>query len=265
MYKQLVSAIGLTALTLMGEAQAVALAPEVAGSYLSGDGANSQWVQVYASETDGWRGATNGAYSWGTGIWGLADAAQVMALSMGDPYVLKTYSGVSSQINYSNQAYLDLYASTWGAQNLAPIFTNAAGENQENFAAHFSGYIAITSPGTYNFGVLYDDGFRFTLTGAGGAGLSISQNGLNPRDRLGFGEDLTLDSGLYAFDLLTYNRMEVGVVNLAWTQNGGAWNTITQDHLYTSIPVPEPQAAAMMLAGLALIGMAVRRQRRLAG
>jgi hypothetical protein len=266
MYKQLLSIVGLSTLSLLSEASAVALAPQVAGNYLNGNGANSQWVQVYARASeesggpDGWRGSTQGSQAWGTGIWSLADAGQVMSLSAGDPYVLKTFSGVASQISYSNQAYLNQWGATWGTQNLAPIFTNAAGENQENFASHFTGYISITDPGMYNFGVMYDDGFNFTLTGAGGSSLSISQDGLNPRDRLGFGQDLSLTSGLYSFDLLAYNRLEVGVVNLSWTQNGGDWVTIPQDHLFTTTPVPEPEALSFMLAGLGVVAWATRRK-----
>lgn len=262
MHKQLLSILGVSALSLVAQAHAMALAPEIAGTYLNGDGANSQWVQVYASASDGWRGATYGGESWGTGIWGLADAHQVLSLSMGEPHVLKTFSGVANQISFANQAYLDQYAATWSTQNLAPIFTNGPGENQENFAAHFTGYISITNAGLYNFGVLYDDGFNFTLTGAGGASVSISQDGLNPRNRLGFGEDLALDSGLYAFDLLAYNRLEVGVVNLSWTQNGGDWITVNQDHLFT-YAVPEPGDLPLMLAGLVGIGLAACRKRRL--
>ncbi len=267
MYKQVLAVMGLSALFQMTEVRAIALAPEVAGTFLNGDGANSHWVQVYARASeqsdgpDGWRGSTYGAYTWGTGIWGLADANQVLTLSAGDPYVLKTLSGVASQISFSNQAYLDQWSATWGTQDLAPIFSNAPGENQENFAMHFTGYISITDPGMYNFGVMYDDGFSFTLTGAGGASLAISQDGLNSRDRLGFDEDLALGSGLYAFDLVAYNRLEVGVVNLSWAENGGDWTTITQDHLFTSA-VPEPGSMHMMLAGLAMLGMVGRRLRK---
>lgn len=268
MCKRLLCIVGTSTLSLLSEAYAIALAPQVAGIYQNGNGANSQWVQVYARASeesggpDGWRGPTQGAQAWGTGIWSLADAAQVMSLSAGDANVLKTFSGVASQISYSNQTYLTKWGATWGTQDLAPIFTNAAGENQENFTAHFNGYISITDPGMYNFGVMYDDGFNFTLTGAGGTSLSISQDGLNPRDRLGFGQDLALTSGLYSFDLLAYNRLEVGVVNLSWTENGGDWITIPQDHLFTTTPVPEPAAMSLMLAGLAVVGLAARRKRK---
>jgi hypothetical protein len=60
----------------MSGVQATVLTPLVAGNYLNGDGANSQWVQV----ASGWRGATYGNEPWGTGIWSLADARAVLAL-----------------------------------------------------------------------------------------------------------------------------------------------------------------------------------------
>jgi hypothetical protein len=43
----------------------------------------------------------------------------------------------------------------------------------------------------YNFGVLSDDGFAFSLFG-GNNTLTLDQNGLNPRDRYGFSQDLQL-------------------------------------------------------------------------
>lgn len=224
-------------------AQAIPLAPAVAGNFTHGDGANSLWVQV----ADDWRGSIFGGEAWGTGIWGLADQALVLGLSAGQPGVLRTYGGTVDSINFADQRFIDEHGASWGSPTLAPLFSG--GEGQDNWASRFTGYIAIPTAGRYNFGVLYDDGFRFTLGGASNS-LSIEKDGLNPRDRLGFDGDLELDAGLYSFTLDAYERLEAGAVQLAWfTPGANDWTVVPQDQLFTS-PVPEPGPAALLAAGL---------------
>ncbi len=237
-------------------AHALSLDPQHAGLYQNGDGANSRWVQV----TGDWRGSIYGDQSWGTGIWGLADQAQVIDMASGDPFVVRTLATHVAQINFADQRFIADWGTAWSTPTLAPIFPNA-GENQDNWASRFSGYIAITAPGAYNFGVLYDDGFRFSLFGAGGSSLAIQKDGLNPRDRLGFSEDLLLKPGLYAYQLDAYDRLEAGVVQLAWTTpQSGSWSVVPQEHLFAT-PIPEPSVPMLMLAGLAAIGLGARRAR----
>ena len=244
-------------LGLMAPAHAMPLAPQYAGVYLNGDGANSRWVQV----ADDWRGGIQGSEPWGTGIWGLADQAGVMSLSAGDPFVVQTLTTVVDQIDFADQRFIDDWGTTWGTPQLAPVFDNHAGETQDNWASSFWGYIAITTPGAYNFGVLYDDGFRFSLFGAGGSSQSISIDGLNPRDRLGFAEDLLLSPGLYGFQLDAYERLEAGVVQLTWyTPGANDWAVVPQANLFAS-PIPEPSVPILMLAGLAAFGLGSRRPR----
>ena len=252
-------ALSLTLLLgLATPAHAIPLAPEYAGTYLNGDGANSRWVQV----ADDWRGSLEGSESWGTGIWGLADQAAVMALADSDPAAVRTQTTRVAQIDFADQRFTDDWGATWGTPQLAPIFDNHVGETQDNWASSFWGYIAITTPGAYNFGVLYDDGFRFSLFGAGGSSQSILIDGLNPRDRLGYSEDLQLSSGLYGFRLDAYERLEAGVVQLAWYAPGSDdWAVVPQSNLFTS-PVPEPAVPLLMLAGLAAIGVRIRRTQR---
>lgn len=244
-------------LGLAAPAHALPLAPQYAGLFQNGDGANSQWVQV----TDDWRGSLYGDQSWGTGIWGLSDQAQVMGLASNDPSVVRTLATRVDQINFADQRFINDWGAAWGTPPLAPLFTNTVGEGQDNWASRFSGYIAITTPGAYNFSVLYDDGFRFSLFGAGGNTQAIEMDGLSPRDRLGFSEQLLLSPGLYAYQLDAYDRLEAGAVQLAWvTPESGNWAVIPQAHLYTN-PVPEPSGILLMLAGLAAAGLAVRRAR----
>lgn len=232
--------------------QAIPLAPQYAGTYLNGDGANSQWVQVAAD----WQGTNNASQ---TGIWGLQDQSAVMNLQAGDAKVIQTLSRRVDQISFADQAYTSSWGATWGAVPLAPIFNNTPGEDQDNWASRFTGYLSITAPGDYNFGVLYDDGFRFSLIGAGGQTASLEKDGLNPRDRLGFDENLQLVSGLYAFQLDAYEHLEAGVVQLGWWTPGADLAVIPRENLFTS-PVPEPSMPMLVLAGLALVGWRTRHR-----
>jgi hypothetical protein len=244
--------VGLTA-----SAHALPLTPQYAGLHENGDGANSYWVQV----SDDWRGNLKGGEGWGTGIWGLSDHAQVMGLANNDPFVVQTLATRVDQINFGDQRFINEWGTSWSTPLIAPIFNNAQGENQDNWASSFWGYIAITTPGAYNFDVLFDDGFRFSLFGSGGNSLSILKDGLNARERLGFSEDLQLSAGLYGFQLDAYERLEAGVVQLAWyTPGADDWALVPQAHLFTS-PIPEPSVTLLMLAGLAAFGLGIRRRR----
>lgn len=231
-------------------ANAVTLVPQYAGTFTNGNGANSQWVQV----SEDWRGPINGTEPWGTGIWGLADQAVVMNLNSGDTDVVKTLSTRVDQINFADQEFNATGQTKWGATPLAPIFSAVPGEYQNNWASRFTGYLAVTTPGDYNLGVLYDDGFRLSLTGAGGQTVSLAKDGLNFPDRLGFAENLQLTNGLYAFQLDAYERLEAGVVQLSWlTPDAPSWSVIPKANLFTT-PVPEPGMSLLMLAGLAMVG-----------
>ncbi len=247
----------LAATLAIPAAQAIPLTPLVGGSFTDGDGANSQWVQV----TDSWRGSIYGSESWGTGIWGLADHTLVMGLASGHPDVVRTHTGTVSQISFADERFISDYGTSWASPALAPLFTG--GEGQENWAASFTGYIAIPTTGFYNFGVLYDDGFRFTLTDQSGSS-SLVMDGLNPRDRLGFSSDLELAAGLYGFSLESYERLEAGVVQLSWFTPGASdWSVIPQSQLYTTVPspVPEPSHAVLFASGLLLLFARYRARR----
>lgn len=242
--------LGLTA-----PAQALPLTPQYDGLHQNGNGANSSWVQVIGD----WRGNIYGDQSWGTGIWGLSDYAQIMSLEGNDPFIVQTLTTRVDQINFADQRFIDDWGSSWSTPLLAPIFIGTSGQNQDNWASSFWGYIAITTPGAYNFGVLFDDGFRLSLFGAGGSSQSILRDGLNPRERLGFSEDLQLSTGLYGFQLDAYDRLEAGAVQLAWyTPGANDWALVPQAHLFAS-PIPEPSVSMLLLAGLAAFGLSTRR------
>lgn len=274
------AALGALALPLPAVATSVALDPTLPGRYAPGTGANAvfhridgDWTgtSVHWNETlrqygnaagDGYRRI--GEFGWGTGIWGLADWTAINA--PGSSLPMQTWSGVVDTINRGDLEYTSgMYPNTagaWGAADALPgaLFDGVAGA-QDNWTAHFDGYVRITAPGEYNFGVLYDDGFFLRIWGAEGPPVEIASDFLSARDRLGFDHDLALGTGLYRFELGTYDRLEVGVVNLSWRQGGGEWLTVpTAALVIDPIAIAAPGTAAAALLGLGLL--AASRARR---
>lgn len=255
------------------------LAPSLAGDYASGDGADARFVKL----DDAWHGSSvlwneaahqfgNGIaisnYGWGSGIWGLSDWKTLMALPPNQPPIAETWSGIAPLINYGNIVYNKKYDATWGAAQPLPD-----ADMQTNVLTDFSGYIRITDAGLYNFGVLYGDGFFFNLFGANGE-LSISKDFLNPRDRLGFDDNLALDPGLYRFELGSYYRLEAGVVDLRWLRKGhdSNWSLVPTADLVTrpdlltndvGTQLPLPGTLPLILGALLPLALARRRPARL--
>ncbi len=253
------TAAGLLILTVPpARADTVTLAPYVAGSFTGGNGVNSHWVQVNPT----WQP---------TGISNLADADAALGLPSSNPRVLRQTGAVLSTVNVGNQRYnyknVQSWYDRWPSAGPVPLF--AAGDpDQTDYAGRVWGYIAVTTPGAYNFGVLADDGFRFTLFGAGGGSESMAFDGLHPRKRKGFGNNLELGTGLYYFDLIGYNHLEAGVLNLGWWQGPKNWAfaTIPQANLFTAVPAPAPVPlpAAVWLMGSGLLGLLGLARRRTA-
>jgi len=248
----------LIALFLQSTARAatVALDPIFSGTFTNGNGANSHWAQVQ----NNWQGPSTFSQQYG-GISSLEDANTALAMTASSSGFMRSTDAVVSNINAGNDWFNQAHGSTWGNANMPPLF-NTGDPNQENYAGHIWGYIAVPTAGNYNFGVLYDDGFAFTIWGGNGS-QSISMNGLNPPDRLGFSSDLSMLAGLYRFDLVGYNRLESGVLNLGWWYgpDTSEFALISQSNLYTS-PVPIPAAAWLFGSGLlGLIGVVWRGKR----
>ena len=266
------------AIALVGAAglvQATSLTPAISGHFAQGQGVDAQFYKV----RDDWRGSgvlydadtdqlgtgqPIGNFPGGTGIWGLVDwktANESAPAGM----IESQWSGRVAEIAFGDEELDSLYRDSWAAVALAPLFgPGGTASTQDNWTSHFSGYIRISEAGAYNFSVLHDDGFFFNLGGANGQVLSLSNDFLNPRNRMSFSSSLVLDVGLYAFELGAYEHLEAGVVELSWMRDNGAWSRVPTGHLVAMdeiAPVPEAGTWAMMLGGLVVLASLVVRRR----
>ncbi len=262
-------------------AEPVVLAPLWAGSYVAGTGVDAVFRKVH----DSWQGSTVlwnqqtgqygsgsaiGGFSWGTGIWGVADWQAANSTNPPPEMVSAVLNTRVSQISFGDERYNQEHGARWGTVDVAPLFGSSAG-SQDNWTSRFTGYLRITQPGLYNFSVLSDDGFFFRLSGAGQQ-LGIHSDYVNPRERVGFEQDLMLQEGLYEFELGAYDRLEAGVVDLSWSRDGGPVQLVPTANLVglndvqavvvpVPVPVSEPASAWLVVAaGLGLFGSLRRRQ-----
>ncbi|HMO44827.1 MAG TPA: PEP-CTERM sorting domain-containing protein [Rubrivivax sp.] len=250
----------------------IVLAPSLAGQYQAGSGVDATFLKV----DDAWHGSSVlwneatkqygsgqpvSSWGWGTGLWGIADW-QTANHSPTAGMIQDSWSGRVAQIAWGDDAYNSAHGARWGTVDRAPLFSGAG--SQDNWSSSFSGYIRITDDGLYNFSVRYDDGFFFKLHGDGST-LELSTDLLNPRDTLGFGQDLLLSAGLYAFELGAYERLEAGVVELSWSRDGGGWARVPTANLVASdaaAAVPEPATFALVAASLGLLAASRARRKR---
>jgi hypothetical protein len=254
-------AVGMALAALAAAASAVPtpLDPLLAGAHAAGTGVDARFLKVDDNWHDSsvlWKDPNPiGTYDWGTGIWGIADWHTANGASPPPGMVTASWSGRVGVVSFGDEHYNNDHGSTWGVVGLAPL----AGFGQDNWTSFFSGYIRIAEAGQYNFSVLHDDGFFFTLGGLGQT-LAIDNDFLNPRERVGFASDLLLGVGLYTFTLGAYDRLEAGVVELAWSRDGGDWTPVPTENLVAQ-PVPLPATGWLLAGGLLVLAGSRQRSR----
>ena len=264
----------------------------LAGNWYKADN-NARFSNLQYTERDttsptfGQTGAIKN-WSWATGIWAASDVAN-LASSPRPSYVTRVATSVGA-INYANNVYNNIYSpatgnSAWNADYDRPLTPIVGGANncdastmgldicanEQNYAATFTGYLYVATKGKYDFSVFADDGFTFALTGLDGVtgqkeSLGIDHNALvnssgrGQYDLLaqnGF-DSLTLDVGYYGIGLNYFNRLEAGVLDLAWHGPGNIdWRTIDGGDLFNS--VPEPTSVALW--GMALLALVLTRMK----
>lgn len=273
---------------------ALSLDPLSAAPQSSGGGVSATWVQVRDDahfSTQPWAEAGGpalpiGSYAWGDGIWGTGDVNVLMGLPAGDPMLVGRVGGLSA-ISFANTVYNGLAGSgsygSWGydyARPLAPIVAQTG--QQTNYAARFSGYLYVAEAGLYDFGLFSDDGFVFSLSGNDGAyavAHTTHAGSTSGRDYYTLSgangnAAIELDKGYYGLSLDYYNRLEAGVIDLAWWQPGtDGWRSIEADRLFDRLPqggsaavppaaVSVPEPGVLSLIGLVGVAAAMLRRRR---
>lgn len=123
--------------------------------------------------------------------------------------------------------------------------------NLSNHAIVLSGYLAIATPGTYQFSMASDDGSRLRIGGT----TVIDADGAHGFSG-GSANVQFSNSGLYAFDVLAFENADV--TGLTVLQNG---NAITAGQLYSST-VPIPAAGWLFFSAVAGIGIHARSRRQ---
>ena len=254
------------------------------GSNMSG-GLAGQWYQIDGSLRFSdfvYEGQAIKEYGWGTGIWAVGDIAAIMSGSIPAVATAQTVGAV----NYANNIYNNTLQSgaygTWAEDRVRPLTPFQVANSctaqsdgcasETNYAATFSGYLYVEEAGSYDFGVFADDGFSFGLLGAGNQSLGMeyaSVAGSTGRESFTLQSfnslsAIHLDQGYYGLSLAYFNRLEAGVIELAWTRTdtASAWTTIGSGNLSPTTPVPEPQTYAMLLAGALVVASITRRSLR---
>jgi hypothetical protein len=252
------------AAALCGIAQAatVSLAPLLPGRHAQGSGVEASVLKV----DDGWRGSgvrhdpvtdplgrglPIGSFPGGTGLRGLV-AWHTARFAPPPGMIEAAWNGRVAQTGFGDALYDRWYAPQRGAMALPPLFVGDDTGSQDNRTARFSGYVRIAEAGVCHFGVLHDDGFGFTLAGAAGRSMTLDHDGPNPPSRIAFAQDLRRDAGLYGFVPGACERLEVGVVEPAWTQDDRGWSRVPTAHLLTDGDLrrlPEPGELALLAPG----------------
>jgi len=181
-----------------------------------------------------------------TGWWdGFSAASNYLA---NDPTPSGTFTATS--VNYSGN---DLTSIVTFLGNDGASFVGTNG-NMADGVLVLKGWIDIAA-GSQTLSVNHDDGFRMILDGT-----NVAQTGCCGAT------DISVDfatAGWHSIELDYNNAMYgnyTGGATLGLSENG---QLVTASDLSTMSPVPESQNAALLVAGLGLIGIAARRRSKI--
>lgn len=130
-----------------------------------------------------------------------------------------------------------------------------ASDGDPRFAVHAYGFVTLAA-GSYQFAAYHDDGARLIV---GGETVINFPTDTGPTTT--WSAVYTLPAGVYSFDAVGWEQGGQFVFKLgtAQTVNSTSIDLLNGFH---AAAVPEPGAAAMLAAGLALVGWVGARRRR---
>lgn len=119
----------------------------------------------------------------------------------------------------------------------------------------YSGYLNITTAGTYDFQAFTDDGFRLTI-----GGEMIMEYPVDRAPESSFAT-VALVAGLSTFDFVSWEQGGAFVNELSWKiPDSPSYGVVPGAVFYTHI-VPAPGALALLALGAGSLALVARRKR----
>lgn len=171
------------------------------------------------------------------------------ALLVGMPAVANAQVNVSIYESSGTPAVVGSYGAPLGSFTAPAVdFGTSAGwhpfDQQGDFAAVVTGFLNVASTGTYSFTVYSDDGNVTKIDG------NTLIDNWGPWSGIGVTNSMYLTAGLHPF--------HIDYMECCGNPGAGLVMVLPQDVTYA---VPEPETYAMLLAGLGVLGAAVRRRK----
>ena len=177
--------------------------------------------------------------------------------------IVNTYAGAGSLVGVQNA--INTQAPTYSTSTLAINYWDGSGSNGnyggdsafpgglvDNFGLHVTGFVNITTAGTYEFRSYADDGVQLKIDGI----TLFSDSGYHPP--IYQSGTVFLTAGMHALDFIFFEGGGGGTVELESRLDNGAFSLLgSANGLQTSVPEP----GSIALLGLGLFGAAVARRK----